>query len=127
MIVSYFYKVKNEYKVNNDAFLSSKLSNDKKYGYVEVNKDKGKYYVEMMYNYAKIEALVDKDNINKVVLNASYILSTIKFNDNVIALMLNEVQEAINKYNKIIKLIKFINQLCFCPGKIKRIYKFLTF
>ena len=43
-----------------------------------------------MYNYAKIEAMVDEESINEVVLNASYILSTVKFNNKVIKLMLNE-------------------------------------
>ena len=43
-----------------------------------------------MYNYARIETLVDKEDINDAVMNASYILSTVKFNSNVIKLMLNE-------------------------------------
>ena len=43
-----------------------------------------------MYNYAKIESLVNKEDINTVVMNASYILSTIKFNNNVINLMLKK-------------------------------------
>ena len=43
-----------------------------------------------MYNYAKIEALVKEDKINEVVLNATYILSTIKYNDDVIKLILDE-------------------------------------
>ena len=43
-----------------------------------------------MYNYARIETLVDKEDINDAVMNASYILSTVKFNPNVIKLMLNE-------------------------------------
>ena len=42
-----------------------------------------------MYNYAKIEAFVDAEDINLVVLNSSYMLSTIKFNDNVIKIMLD--------------------------------------
>ena len=33
---------------------------------------------------------IEKEDINKVVLNASYILSIVKFNDNIIELMLNE-------------------------------------
>ena len=45
---------------------------------------------EFMYNYARIETLVDKEDINDAVMNASYILSTVKFNPNVIKLMLNE-------------------------------------
>ena len=43
-----------------------------------------------MYNYAKIEALVPKKQIESTVLNASYILSTVKFNNNVIKIMLDE-------------------------------------
>ena len=43
-----------------------------------------------MYNYAKIEALVEKDDINQTILDATYILSTIKYNSNVIKIMLNE-------------------------------------
>ena len=34
--------------------------------------------------------MVEKKDINKVILDASYILSTVKFNDNIIALMLND-------------------------------------
>ena len=44
----------------------------------------------VLYNYSKIEALVIKEDINEVVLNATYILSTIKYNSNVIKLMLDE-------------------------------------
>ena len=43
-----------------------------------------------MYNYARIESLVDKEKINNVILNSSYILSTVKFNNNVIKIMLDE-------------------------------------
>jgi hypothetical protein len=43
-----------------------------------------------MYNYAHVESLVKKENINEVILNSSYILSTVKFNNNVIRIMLNE-------------------------------------
>ena len=43
-----------------------------------------------MYNYARIEALVEKEKINSVILNSSYILSTVKFNNKVIKIMLNE-------------------------------------
>lgn len=93
-MVSYFYKVKNEYKVNNDAFLSSKLSNDKKYGYVEVNKAKGKYYVEMMYNYAKIESYVEEDNLKETLNNMAYILSSIKYNDDIVVNIIGD-----EKYN----------------------------
>ena len=63
--------------------------NDKK-GYIDVKKQDDKYLVEFMYNYARIESLVNKEDINNVILNSSYILSTVKFNNNVIKILLDE-------------------------------------
>ena len=41
----------------------------------------------MVYNYAKIEAYVDKDNLKKSVEDMSYILSSVKFNDTLLKKM----------------------------------------
>ena len=87
--VSYYYKTEIEYKENKNAYYSRKIDGDKQ-GYIEINQKGEKYLIEFVYNYAKIEALVEKKDINKVILDASYILSTVKFNDNIIALMLND-------------------------------------
>ena len=90
-VVSYYHKVKVNYKENKDAYYSKKIDVSGKEGYLEIQKQKNdKYVIEFVYNYAKIEAMVDKEDINEVVLNASYILSTVKFNNKVIKLMLNE-------------------------------------
>ncbi len=90
--VSYYHQREVEYEVNPDAYYSRAISIHDKDGYLEINidEDTGYYFIEFMYNYAKIEALVNKDDIELVVLNASYILSTVKFNNNVIKLMLND-------------------------------------
>jgi hypothetical protein len=88
--ISYYYEKKIEYTVNEDAYYSRKIDINGKEGYLEINLVNKLYLIEFMYNYAKIEALVDKKEINLVVLNASYILSTVKFNNNVISLMLDE-------------------------------------
>lgn len=87
--VSYFYKTKVDYQEKGQAYYSKKIKG-KKEGYLEIQKLDNQYKVEFFYNYAKIETLVKKDDLLDVVLNASYILSTVKFNDNVIKLMLNE-------------------------------------
>ena len=87
--VSYFYKTKVEYEENEEAYYSKKIDGNKK-GYLEINKIGEKYKIDFFYNYSKIEAIVTKNDIEKVVLDASYILSTVKFNDNIIELMLNE-------------------------------------
>jgi len=88
-IVSYFYKIGDKYIENPDLYYSKSIEADTN-GYLEIIKDNNKYHVVFYYNYSKIEAITTKDKLNEVVLNASYILSTIKFNDNIIELSLNE-------------------------------------
>lgn len=87
--VSYFYKTKIEYEENPDIFYSKKIDGEKE-GYLEIKKIGNQYSINFVYNYAKIEAMVNKKDIETVILDASYILSTVKFNDNIIELMLNE-------------------------------------
>ena len=90
-IISYYYKKDFTYKENKDLYYSKSIDMNNKKGYLEITKMDDKYYlIEFMYNYAKIEALVTEDKINEVVLNATYILSTVKYNDNVIKLVLDE-------------------------------------
>ena len=89
-INSYYYKKEFNYEENQSAYYSRLIDINDKLGYLEINKYNNKFLIEFMYNYAKIEALVEEDEINDVVLNASYILSTIKFNSKVIKIMLND-------------------------------------
>ncbi len=102
--VSYFYKTEIDYEEKEDVYYSKKLEGEKE-GYLEINKVGSQYSIIFVYNYAKIEALVSKKDIKTVVLNASYILSTVKFNDKVIELMLNEdyftnKEETYDKFKK---------------------------
>lgn len=88
---SFYNKIDFEYKENKDAYYSRYLDVNDKKGYVEITKqDNGRYLIEFMYNYAKIEVSVYKKDINLAVLNSTYILSTIQYNKNVIKLMLND-------------------------------------
>lgn len=90
--VSYYYKKDLDYQVNKNAYYAKKFDMGSKTAYLEINRSEknNKYFIEFMYNYAKIETLVDKGEINHAIMNASYILSTVKFNSKVIRLMLNE-------------------------------------
>ena len=83
-IVSYYHKVNNEYKVDKNAYISKVLKNKNKTGYLEVNKQKDKYYIEMMYNYAKIEGYSDKYDLVNSISSMAYVLSSIKYNDTII-------------------------------------------
>lgn len=88
--ISYYYQKKITYQKNEHAYYSKVIHTKDKDGYVEIIEQDKKYLVRFAYNYARIETLVDKKDINNVILNASYILSTVKFNHNVIKLMLDD-------------------------------------
>lgn len=87
-VVAYFHKIKSEYKEDKKLYYSKKISG-KKEGFLQIEEKDSKYFITFEYNYSKIEALVHKEKINEVILNSSYILSTVKFNDNLIELGLN--------------------------------------
>ena len=89
--VSYHNRVIEKYEVNNNSYFSKAIDYEDKYGYLEINKLKdGKYLIEIMYNYAKIEVIVDGEDIKIVVSNTLNILTSVKFNDKVLNYLLNE-------------------------------------
>ena len=90
--ISYYEKIDISYEENSNLYYSRKLSSEDgfKYdGYLEIEKKDNMYYMNFVYNYAKIEAVVPEKYLNDAVLNSAYILSTIKFNDDVIGLMID--------------------------------------
>lgn len=103
--VNYYYKKTVKYKEKNNVYYSKKINNNGKYGYLEITQKNKMYLVEFVYNYAKIEALVPQNQINETVLNSSYILSTIKYNKNIIKLSLqdNFLKETEETYQEFIK------------------------
>ena len=89
--VSYLNDIQYEYETNTESLYSTGIRNDDKFGYVEINlQENDKYLVEIMYNYAKIEVIVDEANINEVMLSAISILKSIVYNDSVITNLLED-------------------------------------
>jgi len=101
-VVSYYFNEEIKYEENNNSYYSKKINNKNGLGYLEINQKDDMYYIEFFYNYAKIEAIVNYENLYDTVLNASYILSTIKYNANTIELMLNDdyFTNRAGKYNE---------------------------
>lgn len=90
-VISYYYDVVKDYQENKEAYYSKKIDINGKTGYLEINEQKnGRYFIEFVYNYAKMEVETDYEDINDVVLNMTYILSTVKFNDNIIKIILDD-------------------------------------
>ena len=99
--ISYYYQKTIDYKKDNSKYYSRKIDNDGKLGYLEITKQDDLYLIEFVYNYARIEALVPKEDINDTVLNSSYILSTIKYNSDIVKLSLEDdfLQNKEEKYD----------------------------
>lgn len=99
--ISYYYQKSLDYKEDDSKYYSRKIDNDGKLGYLEITKQDDLYLIEFVYNYARIEALVPEEDINDTVLNSSYILSTIKYNSNIVKLSLEDdfLQNKEEKYD----------------------------
>ena len=100
-VVSHQHKVTKEYSENSNSFYSRKLDFNDKTGYIEINLSNGKYFVEMMYNYAKIEAWVSEKDLKDAVTSMLLVLSSVQYNDSVLATLvgdniLNYTEESID-------------------------------
>lgn len=81
-IVNYYSKTKSDYEICKTCFYSKKIDYEGKTGYVEINlKENNQYLIEIMYNYAKIEVMVDYDDINLALFNCVTILKDLEYND----------------------------------------------
>lgn len=89
--VSYYNKVIEKYEENSKAYVSMQINYQDKYGYLEITEvSNGKYFIEIMYNYAKIEVIVKKRDINVAVYDSLSVLASVKFNDDVLKTLLDE-------------------------------------
>lgn len=91
-VVSYYYKSKIDYPSDDKTYFYKKIENGKKEGYVSIKESNDKLYVQMFYNYAKIETYVKESELKDAIMDISYILSSINFNDS----LLNKMYESGN-------------------------------
>lgn len=88
--VSYYNKVIEKYEENDKSYISMQINYQDKYGYLEINElSSGKYFIEIMYNYAKIEVMVDYEDINLALYNCVTILKDLEYNDMIIEPLVN--------------------------------------
>ena len=82
-------------------------------GYLKVKESNEDYLVEIMYNYAKIEVIVKEKDLNVTVNNIMTILTTIRYNKDIIANLtednlLNLKDESLNLFENNSKEDNFI-------------------
>ncbi len=93
-IVSYYNNIKFNYKENDQAYYSKMINYKDKIGYIEINNYKNnQYLIEIMYNYAKIEVIGYEEDIKEIVAYLMSIITSVTYNDNVIANYLSNDEE----------------------------------
>ena len=89
-MISYYYKENIKHNINYDYYISKNISYKNKKGYVDIVENDDDYYIEVYYNYGRIEAYVKEEDLNDSIINICYILNSIEFNDKVIESMVGE-------------------------------------
>lgn len=85
-INAYNSKFKSEYQIDPLLYYSDTISNGDTFGYIEVRKGKNSYfYLKMLYNYSCIEVSVKENELNSAINSSMIILSSMRYNNNVIA------------------------------------------
>lgn len=90
-VVSYYHKSENTYVENEEVYYSKKLNINDKTGYLNITQGKDLYFIEIVYNYAKIEGYVDKDSINETIVDMLIILKNTNYNDIVLKALIGEI------------------------------------
>lgn len=88
--ISYYHKVENNYKVNSNSHYSKKLEFNNKTGYIQIDEVKGKFFIQYVFNYVKIEAFIEKKELTNCINNMSYVLKSVKFNRTVLESLIGE-------------------------------------
>mgnify|MGYP003295688649 CR=1 FL=1 len=86
--VSYYYKNNLNYKVLNEYdYYYKEIRNNDKEGYIGISKTvDDNYFVEIVYNYSKIEFYVNETDMPVVMANSLIIINSIEYNDTLIKL-----------------------------------------
>ena len=89
--VSYYYKNNLNFKSDSKFnYYYKELNFNDKTGYIGINKlDDGSFFVLIVYNYSKIEFYSNEENLPIITSSSLMILNSIKYNDNLIKLELD--------------------------------------
>ncbi len=86
-VISYYHKEDILFEQNKEAYYSSSLEYQNKKGYLEITQigENGYYFIEEMFNYAKLEAYVKKEDLEDAIAMMSTILNSVQYNHKVLA------------------------------------------
>ena len=88
--ISYFHNIENTYEENPSSYYSKLLNYKDKTGFIQIDEVEGKYFIQFVYNYVKIEAYVSKRDLVDSVNTMCYILRSVTFNNTVLESLIGE-------------------------------------
>ena len=90
-IVSYFHKKEIDTTFDDNLYFSKKITYNDINGYVKISEPKNDiYFIEVVYNYSKIEAYVKSENLEDALKNSIKVLASIQYNDIILDTMIGE-------------------------------------
>ncbi len=88
--ISYYHEEENTYETRSDVHFSKKLDYNDKSGYLQIEEIEGKYFIQFVFHYVKLEAYVSEDHLTDVITNMCCILRSFQFNDTVLESLIGE-------------------------------------
>lgn len=82
--ISYYHKTNLNFKSQKDSYFIKEFDYNDKKGYIQIDKIENKYFFQMYFNYAKVEAYIYEEDIEESIIHIGMILSSLKFNDEVL-------------------------------------------
>ena len=94
-LVSYYNKTELTNEINENIYYSKHIKGED--GIINITQKDKKYLIQIEYNYARIEVLVNKTDLKMAVSNALIMVSSIDYNDETIRAMLDEGVLSLNE------------------------------
>lgn len=83
-IISFYHDKKLQELDKSNAYYYEKFEYNGKLGYILIEESDSQYYLNIVYNYSKIEGYVSPDKVNKMITLSSIILNSVSYNRNTI-------------------------------------------
>lgn len=89
-ILSYYHKITPAIDNNESNIYFRQFEKDNKIGYIKIKQENDNFFVEILYNYAKIEVYTREEYLKNIITYSTIILTSIVYNDEIIESVVNE-------------------------------------
>lgn len=89
-ILSYYHQIKPSLESIESNVYFRQFEKDNKMGYIKIKEENDNFFVEILYNYAKMEVYTKKSYLKNIITYSTIILTSIEYNDEIIESIVNE-------------------------------------